>query len=149
MCRWFSYWCIFCIIHEVCMCVVCFAWLCKTSHLQNSHRRPKGLRASTTSRHWMQNVACMRIHLLHKSPATCFEYFSKWPPSFVCTRTCSGLRCALRVLKTNEGDDGGGRAVEKPLSRSLSSSCIFPPPSAIDYVAHYKSTASWATLQVP
>lgn len=53
----------------------------------------------------------------------------------------------------DDADDAGGDVrmccCGKPLSMALSPSCLYPPPSAIDHVAHYKSTVSWATLQVP
>lgn len=84
--------------------------------------------------------------------------FSNQPPSFVYLQNCLRLCSCVGATERTDGWwwrwDCGMCCCGKPLSVASSSSRLFPPslcshPSSIDHVAHYKSTVSWATLQVP
>lgn len=69
-------------------------------------------------------------------------------------QTCTGL-CSCALLgstddeEEDEEEDVRMCCCVEPLCMPLSPSSLGSHPSSIDHVAHYKSTVSGATLQVP
>lgn len=114
---------------------------------QQSHLRPK---------HYLN---CIWLQRLHHSPTASFEcaFQISRLHLFICKIAYACVHVSgPQSVQTDDGDDEtvGCVVVEslsawprRPPASSPPSLCSHP--SSIDHVAHYKSTVSWATLQVP